>query len=87
MMSFEEDRDQLKPLAEIIPILDECCYYAVNISQRPGNPPFLCILYTGFKGGGYRGLLLLNDAVELDHRARLQVVKRIGIFEHNGNIK
>ena len=82
----EEFRSSNRTLNEQISELDECCYYVVEVSCFRGNPPFLAILYTGFKAGGYRTIHCNSAAFEPDNHAVIRVVSRIGKFNFDNTV-
>jgi hypothetical protein len=54
-------------------------YYVVRVSMRPGNPPWLAILYTGSHAGGYRQLFSgsIDLPCELESRTVFEVISEI----------
>lgn len=67
----------LKELNVVCNDLDERSYYIILISHCEDNPVYKAILYTGFKGGGYRAIHSRNDAYPPSKTCRIQVLQKI----------
>lgn len=77
--------EPLRPVDVVCKSLKECAYYVVEVELYPTNCRHKAILYTGFKGGGYRCLLNATyEGILEPRRAAIHVISQIedlGFYE------
>ena len=71
---MKPSREDLVPYSELE--IEENTYYQVFCSMFKGNPVFVAILYTGFKGGGYQTLFDLSE-IQPRRNSRYKIIKKL----------